>query len=81
VDEITTLPRPAWAMEIIRRLDDLPTILKLKEHVGTLTAHVKMLLEDRSLIKAELAKAQKDLTEARQQIQILEQTIINHLKQ
>lgn len=79
-EDTVTLPRPAWASEIIGRLNKLPEMMSLREDVARLTLHVQLLLKERHRRRKEISDARNALEEANKKIAELEQIIIGKLR-
>ena len=55
------LPRPEWAERIIQQLDQIGTVVVLKEHVQKLSKAVSQLMNERKKLKAQVDELNEQL--------------------
>jgi len=74
-----SLPAPAWAGEINRRLDQLPSVLRQQETIGRLLTVIRALTDEKDALTKALADSRNQLAAAKAEIDELQQVIIRRL--
>lgn len=71
---------PLWAQEPVRRLLELPDVLRMQETVGRLVASLRGLQEERDGLNQALAVSRAEVHQLRAENAELQQIIISRLK-
>ena len=73
------LPVPKWASDVLRRLDELPSILRQQETIGRLLTVIRALTDEKDALTKALADSRNQLAAAKVEIDELQQVIIKRL--